>query len=66
MTKPVLLTVDDDAEALRAMERDLRRPYASTYRVLRAETGMDQLNRQCDRGDGRRRQAQGANQAGAG
>src|SRR5690349_8965264 len=39
MTKPVLLTVDDDAEVLRAIERDLRRKYASEYRVLRAESG---------------------------
>src|ERR1051325_5787848 len=39
MTKPVLLTVDDDAEVLRAIERDLRRKYAGEYRVLRAESG---------------------------
>ena len=40
MTKPVMLTIDDDAEVLRAIERDLRRKYASDYRVLRAESGM--------------------------
>lgn len=39
MTKPVLLTVDDDAEVLRAVERDLRRKYAGDYRVLRADSG---------------------------
>src|SRR5438046_7204755 len=39
MAKPVLLTVDDDKEVLRAIERDLRRKYASDYRVLRAESG---------------------------
>lgn len=39
MTKPVLLTIDDDAEVLRAIERDLRRKYASDYRVLRSESG---------------------------
>ena len=39
MAKPVLLTVDDDQEVLRAIERDLRRKYASDYRVLRAESG---------------------------
>jgi thioredoxin reductase (NADPH) len=39
MAKPVLLTVDDDREVLRAIERDLRRKYASDYRVLRAESG---------------------------
>jgi thioredoxin reductase (NADPH) len=39
MAKPVLLTVDDDHEVLRAIERDLRRSYAKDYRVLRAESG---------------------------
>jgi thioredoxin reductase (NADPH) len=39
MAKPVLLTVDDDREVLRAIERDLRRKYAGDYRVLRAESG---------------------------
>jgi thioredoxin reductase (NADPH) len=39
MPKPVLLTVDDDREVLRAIERDLRRKYAGEYRVLRAESG---------------------------
>src|SRR4030095_13242227 len=41
MAKPVLLTVDDDHEVLRAIERDLRRRYASDYRVLRAESGQE-------------------------
>ena len=40
MAKPVLLTLDDDREVLRAIERDLRRKYASDYRVLRAESGQ--------------------------
>ena len=39
MPRPVLLTVDDDREVLRAIERDLRRQYANDYRVLRAESG---------------------------
>jgi thioredoxin reductase (NADPH) len=43
MPKPVLLTVDDDREVLRAIERDLRRNYASEYRVLRAESGQAAL-----------------------
>jgi len=43
MAKPVLLTVDDDREVLRAIERDLRRRYASQYRVLRAESGEDAI-----------------------
>ncbi len=43
MTKPVLLTIDDDAEVLRAIERDLRRKYAGDYRVLRADSGAAAL-----------------------
>jgi thioredoxin reductase (NADPH) len=39
MAKPVLLTVDDDREVLRAIERDLRHRYANNFRVLRAESG---------------------------
>ncbi len=33
------MTVDDDAEVLRAVEGDLRRQYAEDYRVLRADSG---------------------------
>jgi thioredoxin reductase (NADPH) len=36
MAKPVLLTVDDDADVLRAIERDLRSHYGAQYRVLAA------------------------------
>src|SRR6266700_1600513 len=43
MPKPILLTVDDDAEVLRAIERDLQRRYAENYRVLRAESGASAL-----------------------
>ena len=39
MPKPVLLTVDDDPEVLRAIERDLRSRYADRYRVMRANSG---------------------------
>ena len=39
MPKPVLLTVDDDPEVLRAIERDLRSRYANRYRVMRANSG---------------------------
>ena len=43
MAKPVLLTVDDDREVLRAIERDLRRKYGADYRVLRASSGQEAL-----------------------
>jgi thioredoxin reductase (NADPH) len=44
MAKPVLLTVDDDPDVLRAVERDLRKEYAENYRVLRAESGAEALD----------------------
>lgn len=44
MTKPALLTVDDDPEVLRAVERDLRNRYAAEYRVMRANSGPAALD----------------------
>lgn len=43
MTKPAIITVDDDQEVLRAIERDLRRKYAADYRILRADSGVAAL-----------------------
>jgi thioredoxin reductase (NADPH) len=43
MVKPAIITVDDDAEVLRAVERDLRRRYGERYRVLRADSGAAAL-----------------------
>lgn len=43
MPKPVLMTVDDDPEVLRAVERDLRKQYADRYRVMRADSGSTAL-----------------------
>lgn len=43
MARPALLTVDDDPEVLRSVERDLRRKYGSSYRILRAESGAAAL-----------------------
>jgi thioredoxin reductase (NADPH) len=34
MAKPILLSVDDDADVLRAIERDLRSKYGADYRVI--------------------------------
>jgi thioredoxin reductase (NADPH) len=44
MAKPILLTVDDDPEVLRAVERDLRREYGKRFRVLRASSGESALD----------------------
>lgn len=43
MGKPALLTVDDDPEVLRSIERDLRRRYGASYRILRADSGTAAL-----------------------
>src|SRR5262245_30940024 len=39
MAKPVIWTVDDDPDVLRAVERDLRRHYGDRYRVISADSG---------------------------
>jgi thioredoxin reductase (NADPH) len=44
MPKPVLLTVDDDPEVLRAIERDLRTRYSQQYRIMRADSGSAALS----------------------
>jgi thioredoxin reductase (NADPH) len=43
MKKPVILTVDDDVDVLRAVERDLRRQYGERFRVMRADSGSAAL-----------------------
>ena len=43
MSKPILLTVDDDPSVSRAVARDLRRRYGETYRVVRADSGAEAL-----------------------
>ena len=43
MKKPVILTVDDDVDVLRAIERDLRRQYGERFRVMRADSGAAAL-----------------------
>jgi thioredoxin reductase (NADPH) len=43
MTKPILLTVDDDPEVLSAIERDLRERYRNDYLVLKARSGDEAL-----------------------
>src|SRR5438046_6700985 len=43
MSKPVIWTVDDDPDVLRAVERDLRRQYGNRYRVMAADSGAGAL-----------------------
>jgi thioredoxin reductase (NADPH) len=44
MAKPVLLTVDDDSDVLRAIERDLRSKYGADYRVIGNDSPQEALN----------------------
>lgn len=44
MAKPVIFTVDDDPEVLRAIERDLRTHFGQDYRVVRADSGQSALD----------------------
>jgi thioredoxin reductase (NADPH) len=43
MTKPIILTLDDDPHVLRAVERDLRAKYGTEYRIARADSGSAAL-----------------------
>ena len=43
MTKPVILVVDDDAQVLAAVRRDLRAKYRETYTVISASSGEEAL-----------------------
>ena len=44
MAKPILLSVDDDTDVLRAIERDLRSKYGADYRVIASESPEQALN----------------------
>jgi thioredoxin reductase (NADPH) len=41
--RPVLLTVDDDPNVLRAIERDLRQKYGSRFRIFKTDSGQKAL-----------------------
>jgi thioredoxin reductase (NADPH) len=54
VSKPILLTVDDDPSVSRAVARDLRRRYGEDFRILRADSGpgaLDALQEVLLRGD---------------
>jgi thioredoxin reductase (NADPH) len=44
MAKPILLSVDDDSDVLRAIERDLRSRYGAQYRVLASDAPEQALD----------------------
>jgi thioredoxin reductase (NADPH) len=41
--RPVLLTVDDNPQVVRVIERDLKQQYGKRYSVLKAESGEEAL-----------------------
>ena len=43
MSRPAMLTVDDDPAVSRAVARDLRRRYGQDYQILRASSGAEAL-----------------------
>jgi len=54
MAAPAIITVDDEPEVLRAVERDLRRRYGKDYRILGTDSGsgaVDLLKQLKTRGD---------------
>jgi thioredoxin reductase (NADPH) len=44
MAKPILLSVDDDSDVLRAIERDLRSQYGATYRIIGSDSPSGALD----------------------
>src|ERR1700739_4532091 len=44
MPKPILLSVDDDSDVLRAIERDLRSQYGAEYRVIGSDSPQGALD----------------------
>jgi thioredoxin reductase (NADPH) len=43
MSRPIILTVDDDMSVSQSIARDLRHRYADRYRIIRASSGRDAL-----------------------
>ena len=43
MTKPVILTIDDEEQVRNAVERDLMRQYRKEYRIIKASSGAEGL-----------------------
>lgn len=44
MSKPIILTVDDDRDVLQAIARDLRHGFGEHFRIIRAESGERALD----------------------
>ena len=44
MSKPTILTVDDDPQVAAAITRDLANQYGADYRIVRASSGPEALS----------------------
>ena len=44
MSKPTIMTVDDDPQVLAAITRDLLNQYGADYRIVRASSGREALD----------------------
>jgi len=44
LSRPAILTIDDDPSVSRVVARDLRRRYGDSHRIVRAESGADALD----------------------
>ena len=44
MGKPIIMTVDDDAEVLQAIAHDIRQEYGDRFRVVRVDSGAQALD----------------------
>ena len=42
--KPIIIAVDDDVQVLRAIVRDLRKEYGSSYRIVSSDKALDMLD----------------------
>jgi thioredoxin reductase (NADPH) len=43
-TKPIIFTLDDEPDVLRAIERDVRRQFGKDYRIMRSGSGAEALD----------------------
>ena len=44
MSKPIIMTIDDEPAVLNAIERDLRRQYGEDFRIMKATSGQEALD----------------------
>ena len=43
MSKPIIMTIDDEPHVLNAIARDLKAHYQNDYRIVKASSGIEAL-----------------------